>query len=172
MRNSRAMQTACSAATALLLLLGFSICDADELPAKYQESAKPGRFNLWINPGLVSYHFDHSAGYRGKNWGFGAQSDLSEQLTVQAGNFINSDRVRSNYAGLAWQPLSWHSIRIGVAAAAFDGYPAMRDGNWFFAAMPWISLRGERLGVNLTVIPSYGSRLHGAVSAQMIFRVW
>ncbi len=158
----------------LVLLLRLSTSNADELPAKTPESAKalPGGFNLWINPGLVSYHFDRNAGYRGLNWGFGVQSDLSDHLSVLAGNFINSDRARSNYAGLAWQPLSWHSVRIGLAAGIFNGYPAMLNGGWFAAALPWISIRNERVGVNLTIVPNYSNRLHCAISGQVILRVW
>ena len=158
----------------LVLLLGVSASHADEPPAKISESANatPDKFNLWINPGLVSYHFDRNAGYRGLNWGFGVQSNLSEEVSVLAGNFINSDRVRSNYAGLAWQPLSWRSVRIGLAAGVFDGYPTMRNGGWFVAALPWISIRNERIGVNFTIVPNYSNRLHGAISGQVILRVW
>jgi len=153
------------ALTSLLLLLSFPACGAEEKPEHTND------FNLWVNPGLLSYHFDRNAGYRELNWGFGVQSDWSEHVSVLAGNFINSDRVRSKYAGVVWQPLSWHALKLGVAAGAFDGYPSMRNGGWFAAALPWISIRNERVGLNFTIVPNYANRLHGALSGQIIFRV-
>ena len=159
---------------AFIFLLGISICNADELSAKNMNGTdiSPTPFNLWINPGLVSYHFDRNAGYRGLNWGFGVQSNISEDFSILAGNFINSDRARSNYAALAWQPLTWNSVRMGVVASAFDGYPHMLNGGWFPAMMPWVSIRNDRFGVNLTIVPNYRNRLHGAIAAQFIVRVW
>src|SRR5512135_2148648 len=148
----------------LILLLGVSTGNAEELPARNPEGANTATsdFNLWLNPGLISYHFNRNAGYRERNWGFGVQSYLSDKVSVMAGNYINSDYARSNYVGLGWQPLSLYSARIGVAVSAFDGYPAMLNGGWFAAILPLISIRNERVGVNFTIIPNYANRLHGA----------
>jgi len=154
--------------------LGVSICGAEELPAKNQESANTASdgFSLWINPGLISYHFNRNAGYRERNWGFGIQSNLFEKVSVLAGNYINSDYARSNYAGLGWQPLSLYSVRVGFAVGVFNGYSTMHNGNWFAAILPLISIRNERVGVNFTLIPNYANRLDGAIAAQLILRVW
>lgn len=158
----------------LVIALGVSMCSAEELAANGQETTKTksADFNLWLNPGLISYHFNRDAGYRERNWGFGVQSNLSDTLFVTVGNYINSDNARSHYAGLAWQPLSLYSARIGVAVSAFDGYPAMRDGGWFAAILPLISIHNERVGVNFTIVPNYSNRLHGAIAAQFILRIW
>lgn len=129
-------------------------------------------FNLWVNPGLFSYHFDRNAGFRGLNWGLGIQSDLSGDMSVVAGTFINSDYARSNYAGMVWQPLSWQSAKIGLVAGILNGYPLMRNGGVFPAILPWVTFRNEHAGVNLTLIPNYSNRLHGAIVAQFILRVW
>lgn len=145
---------------------------AEQAAAPEQPAKPPQKFNLWINGGLLSWHFNQSASYRGDNWGFGLQSDISPEVSLLAGNFINSDRARTHYAGIAWQPISWHGIKMGFAAGGFDGYPAMRDGGWFAAAIPWISVSNNRFGVNLTMVPNYGNRLHGALSAQFVMRVW
>jgi len=162
------------AGIAILLLAGCS-CHAEEQPATAPTKANPAadEFNLWIAPGIFSHHFDRNAGYRERNWGFGVQSNLSESVSVMAGNYINSDNDRSDYAGVIWQPWSWHSVKIGLAAAAFNGYPLMLNGGWFPAILPLLSIRNERVGVNLTAIPSYASRgLHGSVAAQFLLRVW
>ena len=53
-----------------------------------------------------------------------------------------------------------------------DGYPYMRDGGWYAAALPLIAIEGERLGLNFTVIPTIKNRLHGAITFQFKLRVW
>ncbi len=157
-----------------LLLLNFS-AHAEELPADKQEQAStaPHSFNLWINPGLLSYHFDRDAGFRDLNSGFGVQSDVSDNLSLMAGNYINSDHGRSNYAGLAWQPLTWHALKIGISAGMLDGYQTTNNGGKFFVVLPWITLRNERIGINFTAVPYPNDPHHlGAVSGQVILRVW
>ena len=161
-----------------LTLLSFIVCaqaeepPADAAPEQVAAPAPPQKFNLWINGGMFSWHFDHDARFRDKNWGYGVQSDLSPAVSLLAGNFINSDNARSNYIGAAWQPLLWHGIRMGIAAGGFDGYPAMRNGGWFAAAIPWVSIRNDRFGVNLTLLPNYANRLHGALAVQFVLRAW
>lgn len=157
----------------ILLLLPPSISKAEEFPAPLAEQPKaaPDSFNLWFSPGMVSYHFDRSAGFRNLNNGFGIQTNVSENLSLMAGNFINSDSTRSSYAGLAWQPLSWHAFKIGFSAGVLDGYQDRRDGGGFVTLLPWISIRNERVDLNLTAIPSSLNR-PVAVSVQMILRVW
>ncbi|MDD5056380.1 MAG: hypothetical protein PHQ60_00810 [Sideroxydans sp.] len=158
-----------------LLLLNFSAGHAEELAAIKQEQANsaPHSFNLWINPGLLSYHFDRDAGFRDLNSGFGVQSDVSDRLTLMAGNFINSDHGRSNYAGLAWQPLTWHALKIGLSAGILDGYQTTNNGGKFLAVLPWVTLRNERIGINFTLIPYPHDPHHlGAISGQVILRVW
>ena len=125
----------------------------------------------WVSPGFFSHHFDRSAGYREDNVGFGAELDVVDSWSIHAGSFINSDRARSRYVGGAWEPLERWGVKAGLYGGAFDGYPAMRAGGWFAAAFPVISMRTDRFGVNLTVIPNYGNRLHGAIVAQVLLRV-
>jgi hypothetical protein len=128
--------------------------------------------SVWISPGFWSHHFDRSAGYREDNIGFGAEFDFSRDLFVQAGSYINSDRERSRYVGGAWEPFERWGIKAGIYGGAFDGYPAMHRGGLFAAAFPIISMRTDRIGLNLTIIPNAGNRLHGAVVAQALFRIW
>jgi hypothetical protein len=134
--------------------------------------AEEAKASVWLSPGFLSHHFDRSAGYREDNIGFGAEVDLPRQTMVQAGSYINSDRLRTHYAGGAWSPIEFGPLRLGVYAGAFDGYPLMRNGGWFLAALPILSYRGDRLGVNFTAIPNYGNKLHGAFVGQILLRVW
>ncbi len=48
----------------------------------------------------------------------------------------------------------------------------MRNGGWFVAPVPVLAIEGKRLGVNLSVIPNYKDRLHGAFAMQVKLRVW
>lgn len=134
--------------------------------------AEDAKASVWLSPGFLSYHFDRSAGFREDNIGFGAEVNLPRQTMVQAGSYINSDRQRTHYAGGAWSPVELGPLRLGIYAGAFDGYPLMRNGGWFLAALPMLSYRGERVGANLTVIPNYANKLHGAIVGQILLRVW
>ncbi len=128
--------------------------------------------SIWINPGELSYHFNRSAGYREDNWGFGAQLNYPHNIALLGGTFINSDRQRSHDFGILWQPYEFGAVKLGGVVGAFDGYPYMEHGAWFPAALPMASVAYQRFGANLTIVPNYKNRLHGAVVVQLIFKVW
>lgn len=127
---------------------------------------------FWVDPGVLSYHFDRHAGYREDNWGLGGQIDLPHSVSVLGGTFINSDNARTHYAGVLWQPWSLGPVKAGAVVGGFDGYPHYQNGAWFPAALPWITVEAGRFGANFTVIPNYGDRLHGAVVMQLMFKIW
>jgi len=52
---------------------------------------------VWINPGMASYHFDQNKNYNGANWGAGLEYRFNTVASVTAGRFYNSDRQYSNY---------------------------------------------------------------------------
>ncbi len=159
--------------TSVVLVLCPPARAADGVPQQQPaaaQSALPA--NLWLNPGFLSYHIDRSAGFRSENWGIGLQSNLRDNVSVLGGTYINSDYRRSHYAGVAWQPFSWHDVKIGMVGGLLEGYPLMRNGGWFAAAMPWVSIRGERFGVNLTYFPNFPHGVHAAFVAQFILRIW
>jgi len=131
---------------------------------------------VWLNPGFYSYHFDQDADLRENNIGFGAEVELRRNHVLTAGTFLNSDDDRSRYAGYEWRPLHWQPAKLhlsaGLIVAALDGYPREKNGGWFLAVVPVVSVEWKRLGVNLTVVPEIEDRLHGAVAIQFKFRVW
>ncbi|MDH5533981.1 MAG: hypothetical protein OEZ08_00215 [Betaproteobacteria bacterium] len=131
---------------------------------------------VWLNPGIYSLHFNRNAGYRDNNIGIGAEVLLTNDHALMAGSFINSDRKRSRYGAYEWRPLHWQvsavKISAGIAVAAFDGYPRYKNGGWFAAALPLLAVEGERLGVNLALIPNIPNRLSGALAIQIKLRVW
>lgn len=131
---------------------------------------------VWINPGIYSIHFDRDKNLRDNNIGLGAEVLFTNDHGAMAGSFINSNRTRSHYAAYQWRPLHWDvaglNVSAGIVAGAFDGYPNYRNGAWFAAAMPLLSVEGRRFGVNFGVVPTITNRLDGAFAVQLKFRVW
>lgn len=140
------------------------------------EDAAAFRTQVWLNPGAYSHHFDRNRDFRENNIGFGAEVALGPDSTWMLASFINSERARSRYAGWQWRPLHGQfagmQVHAGIVAAAFDGYPRVRDGGWFLSLLPVVALEGDRLGLNLSVVPTIQDRLNGAILFQVKLRVW
>ena len=146
--------------------------------AAVQAAATAAEFSpqVWLNPGIYSYHFNRDSGYRDNNIGIGTEVLLTDDHALMAGSFINSDRQRSRYGLYEWRPLHWQisgvKLSAGIAVGAFDGYPKYQNGGWFAAALPLLAVEWERLGVNLAFIPNIPNRMSGAVAIQVKLRVW
>jgi hypothetical protein len=140
--------------------------------------ATAGEFSpqIWVNPGIYSYHFNRNNDYRENNTGMGAEVLLTDNHALMAASFVNSDRHRSRFVLYQWRPLHWQfsatRVSLGIAAGALDGYPRYRNGGWFAAALPMLSVEGEQFGFNFSVIPSLPNRLHGVAVIQAKLRVW
>ena len=126
----------------------------------------------WLNAGFYSYHFQRDKGLDDRNPGIGAEYRFSTVASATAGRFYNSDRAYSNYAGLYCQPFAIGPVRLGAVLGGFNGYPKMRGGGWFLAAIPVASFEYRSVGLNLSIVPSYKDRLHGALSFQLKFKVF
>ena len=141
-----------------------------------ETTAADGSPQVWLNPGIYSYHFKRDAGYRDNNIGYGAELLFTQDHGLMAGSFINSDDQRSHYGLYQWRPLHWQvsglKLSLVLAAGAFDGYPKYHDGGWFVAALPLLALEGERFGINFGVIPNVPDRMNGALAFQLKLRVW
>jgi hypothetical protein len=122
---------------------------------------------VWLNGGFYTAHFQRDKDLNGANGGIGAEWRFSTVASATAGRFYNSDRAYSNYAGIYYQPWKIGPVRIGAVLGAFDGYPKMRNGGWFPAAIPTLSYEYERVGINVAIIPSYKDRLYGGISLQL-----
>lgn len=131
---------------------------------------------VWISPGIYSLHFDKSKHLRNDNPGLGVELALARDHTLLGGTYINSNRARTRYGAYEWRPLHWQiagfDVGAGVALGAFDGYPNYRQGGWFVAPLPILTIEGARFGVNLSVIPTIRNRLDGALAVQVKLRVW
>jgi hypothetical protein len=157
------------ACCAMLVLIAATTAQGEPLVAWVESTPQS---QLWINAGFYSWHFQRDKGLNDRNPGFGAEYRFSSVAAVTAGRFYNSERKYSNYAGLYYQPVSLGPLRLGLVAGGFDGYPKMRHGGWFLAAIPTASLEMGRVGVNLAFVPSWGDRLHGALSLQFKLKLF
>jgi hypothetical protein len=125
----------------------------------------------WVNPGFYSLHFQRDKGLNNSNPGVGVEYRNSTVTSFTAGRFYNSDRDYSNYAGMYYQPVAVGPFKFGAVVGAFDGYPKMRNGGWFLAAIPVATIEGERFGLNIGFVPTYKDRLYGAISLQVKLRL-
>jgi hypothetical protein len=142
---------------------------ADEAKAEFAPQ-------VWINPGIYAAHFDRDKDLRNNNVGFGAEVMLTNDHVLLAGSYANSNWARTHYFGYQWRPLHWQpaglNVSGGIIVGAFDGYPNYRDGGWFVAPLPVLSIEGDRFGVNLALVPTISNRLDGAIAIQVKLRVW
>lgn len=126
---------------------------------------------LWVNAGFYSAHFDTDKGLRNANPGLGFEYKLDDSWSATAGRFINSDSANASYVGAYYQPWTVSGVKLGVVGGAFSGYPKAFNGGWFPAVIPVASWEGERIGLNLALVPPLKDRLYGAVSFQLKFRL-
>ena len=127
---------------------------------------------VWVNPGMVSYHFQTNQNLNGGNWGAGVEYRFNTVASLTAGRFYNSDRAHSNYAGVYYQPIAIGPIKIGAVIGSFNGYSSTNNGGWFPALLPALTWEGDWVGANVFVIPTIGDRVHGAISLQLKLKVW
>lgn len=132
--------------------------------------------SVWLNAGSYSRHFSRDREFREDNIGIGAEAWFSDNHALMAGTFINSDGARSHYGAYQWRPLHWYPAKVAVSAGitlgAFDGYPRYRNGGWFPAVLPVVTVEYKRIGVNIFVVPTIPNRLDGAIAVQVKVRVW
>ncbi len=154
---------------AALVLAFANTAQADDLFEKIE--SKP-LSEGWLNAGFYSAHFQSDKGLNNSNPGIGVEYRSSTVTTWTAGRFYNSDRAYSNYAGVYYQPVSIGRFRLGAVVGGFSGYPKMRDGGWFLAAVPMASIEFDRVGLNIGVVPTYKDRLYGAISFSLRLKVF
>lgn len=145
---------------------------AGVLPAS--APAQEFKRELWINPGLLSYHFDRGKHYRDFNYGAGAEMLLSPDHALIAGIYQNSEDRTSKYLGYEWRPLHWQPsglrVSAGVALSLIDGYPSENNRGWFIAPLPTVSVESKKLGANFVLIPNVHNG--AAVAVQLKLKVW
>jgi hypothetical protein len=159
------------------MFLAVTFC-ALSAPAKTQASdffsiAKhEAQSELWLNPGMFSYHFDRDRSFNSRNMGFGAEYRYSSVASLTLGTYRNSYHESSNYMGAYWQPIQLGVFKFGAVAGVFNGYSKTNDGGWFPALIPVFTYEGDRFGVNLLLVPSIPEKVAGSLSVQFKFKAF
>lgn len=156
---------ACIASASLLFLLNTQCLGSSYGPIDVVEPIP--KSELWLNPGLLSYHFDQNKDFNSLNYGFGAEYKFSTVASLTVGTYRNSYYRQSNYIGAYWQPIAVGPIHIGVVAGGFNGYLNTNNGAWFPAVLPALTIEGDLIGFNLLVIPTIPNRVSGSLSLQL-----
>jgi hypothetical protein len=127
---------------------------------------------LWLNPGMLSYHFDRERSFNSRNVGFGAEYRYSTVASVTLGTYRNSYHESSNYIGAYWQPIQLGVFKFGAVAGVFNGYSKTNDGGWFPALIPALTYEGDLFGINLLLVPSIPEKVAGSLSVQFKFKAF
>jgi hypothetical protein len=154
------------------LLLVFSRNGVADSFGPIDVIAPVAKSELWLNPGLLSYHFDQNRNFNALNYGFGGEYKFSSVASLTAGTFRNSYYRQSNYIGAYWQPISIGPVHIGIVAGGFNGYLSNNNGGWFPAVLPAFAVEGKVIGFNVILIPSIADRLSGSLSLQLKLKVF
>ena len=88
--------------------------------------------DVLISPAIFSYHFEDKEKLNNDNYGIGLQFDLKKNLSVNLGQFKNSDYRNSNYLTSSYYFHTLYDFKLGVLIGGFDGYPNENSGNFFF----------------------------------------
>ena len=127
---------------------------------------------VWLNPGLSSYHFQTDRNLNNNNYGFGAEYRYSTTKSVTAGQFYNSEYETSKYAAWIWQPVTLWPFRFGALLGVINGYPRANNGSWFPLILPVASYEYKFVGISLTYIPTIQDTVYGALSLQLKLKVF
>ena len=127
--------------------------------------------DLWINPGLITSHFDQTKNLNALNYGIGIEYQFSNISSVTAGTFRNSNYDSSSYIGMYWKPFLIGPIKFGFVAGGFNGYSSNNNGGWFPAILPALSIENNWIGLNLLIIPTIPNHVAGSFSFQIKFKL-
>jgi hypothetical protein len=154
------------------LFLAFSANGFAESYGPIDVIAPVTKSELWLNPGLFSYHFNQAKNFNALNYGVGGEYKFSSVASVTVGAFRNSYYRQSNYIGVYWQPIAIGPVHMGVVAGGFNGYLSNNNGGWFPAVLPAFTVEGKWVGFNLILIPTIADRVSGSLSLQLKFKLF
>jgi len=128
--------------------------------------------DVFISPAIFSYHFEDKEKLNNDNYGIGLQFDLKKNLSINLGQFKNSDYRNSNYLTSSYYFHSVSDFKLGVLIGGFDGYPNENSGNFFLAALPVINYKKKYFQLNLSYVPKISNNLKSAAMVQILFPIY
>ena len=128
--------------------------------------------DVLISPAIFSYHFEDKEKLNNDNYGIGFQFDLKKNLSVNLGQFKNSDYRNSNYLTSSYYFHTLYDFKLGVLIGGFDGYPNENSGNFFLAALPVINYKKKYFQLNFSYVPKINNHLKSAAMIQILFPIY
>jgi len=128
--------------------------------------------DVFISPAIFSYHFEDKEKLNNDNYGIGLQFDLKKKLSINLGQFKNSDYRNSNYLTSSYYFVSVSDYKLGVLIGGFDGYPNENNGNFFLAALPVINYKKKYFQLNFSYVPKINNHLKSAAMVQILFPIY
>ena len=152
----------------IIAVLGFA-CISFPLQARAAEPAGDASSifsRITVDVPFFTRHVPHPEQFNNHNWGAFVDVALDEEWSVAAGDFINSYKRATIFAGLAWMPLRLDLSHVNARAGVmfgFDvngGYRTYNKVNPLLGALS-IRFTGagfendifNRLGIAIKVIP-------------------
>ena len=128
--------------------------------------------DVLISPAIFSHHFEDKEKLNNDNYGIGLQFDLKKNLSVNLGQFKNSDYRNSNYLTSSYYFHSLYDFKLGFLIGGFDGYPNENSGNFFLAALPVINYKKKYFQLNFSYVPKINNHLKSAAMIQILFPIY
>ena len=128
--------------------------------------------DVFISPAIFSYHFEDKEKLNNDNYGIGLQFDLKKNLSINLGQFKNSDYRNSNYLTSSYYFHTVSDFKLGVLIGGFDGYPNENSGNFFLAALPVINYKKKYFQLNFSYVPKINNHLKSAAMVQILFPIY
>lgn len=124
-----------------------------------------------ISPAIFSYHFEDKEKLNNENFGIGFQFDLRQNLSVNFGQFKNSDYRNSNYLTSSYYFHTVSKFKLGILIGGFDGYPNENKGKFFLATLPVINYKKKNFQLNFSYVPKINNHLKSAAMVQILFPI-
>ena len=127
--------------------------------------------SVWINLGGASYHPGSNGALNDSNPGLGLEYHRNNGDYLAAGMYLNSIGKRSRYGVYARQLASSGAVSLGVFGGIVDGYTGINNGGIIPFGAPYMSINGDRVGVNVIFIPGINPKVNSVFSVQFKLRI-
>ncbi len=169
----------------IAVILGF-ICFVIPINGLAAELVRYESFlsRVTVDVPVFTRHQPHNEAFNNHNWGAFVDVALTEHWSAVAGDFINSYKRDTIFAGVAWMPIDFDISKLNTRAgfmAGVDlngGYRPFNDLNPFLGAIS-IRFTGtgfendffNRVGVAIKVIPPDPSGGSTAINFALSYRL-
>ena len=139
---------------------------------------------ITVDVPFYSRHEPHSERFNNHNWGAFVELAITEHWSVATGDFINSYKRATIFAGLTWTPLdfSFHSVRVRAGGMlGFDvngGYrrynevnPLLGAASLRFTGLGFDNAFFNRIGIAIKVIPPAPKNGSTAINFALSYRL-